>query len=132
MKTAWVPAKDILIKWDKTVKERLFPEHFHNLFNPKRILAPLEQSSMLEATREKRKLQVDYLIDTVLAYSTLEVLEQKLLSTDPMLVALYYDRICYVTWWIDHFLPLRENEPCEVPEDWNTFVSLVLHQKWFV
>ena len=132
MKTIWIPTKNIVVKWYNTVKQRLFPEHFHDLFAPTRMLAPLEKSRELEAIRDRYRPDVDLLIDSVLACSTNEEIESKLSSADPMLVALYYDRVIFVTYFLDNMIPVAENPPCEIPQNWSTFVSLLLHQKWFV
>lgn len=132
METHWLPAKNIVLNWFQTVTTRLFPDKFHSLFDPKKILIPLEQHNRLQILRAEYREQIDSLIDNVLSCPTTEDIEKLLSETDPTTVALYYDRVVFGTWYLDNMLPVEQNRSCEIPQDWAEFVSLLLHQKWFV
>ena len=132
METTYIPARNLVLEWDKTVRKRLFPSHFHGLFQPKSLLAPLETEKKLEQKRLEFKQATDTLVDKALACQSTPELEQMLLESEPMLMALYYDRVVFGTWFLDHMMPVRGNRGCEIPKDWGTFVSLLLHREWFV
>ena len=127
-----MPIKDIILHWYLTVTTSLFLDHFHFRFNPKEILAEFHRQGVLDEKRKQYRDAINALIDTVLAaYSTSGHTERILSETDPRLIALYYDRVVFGTWWLDNTFPVLQNPPLEIPRDWHTFVRLLLRQEWF-
>ena len=130
MKMVWKPAKEILVKWSIEDVPELWPDWFHDRFKSRDLLASLERKGRLEAFRESNRDRTDELVSRCLSAKTPEERCLLLGKTQPMLVALYYDRIVFVTYYLDHCIPWRFDRDCEIPEDWWTFLHLLLLQKW--
>jgi len=125
MKTRLINADLLKAVWDESVKSVLFPDVLVNTLNPQKIIDA--QGENFPAIRESRRNEIDAIIDDLVSSDTPEMLSARLLELDPMIAALYFDRIQAASFALETF----DLETVEIPESWYTLTLLLLQQKSF-
>jgi len=125
MKTKIINMEHLKAIWDAGVKNILFPDALVNKLNPQKIIDA--QGDNFPAIRESRRAEIDAVIEELISSDTPEMLSARLLEIDPMIVALYFDRIQAATF----ALGSADSEIVEIPESWYTLISFLLQQKLF-
>jgi len=126
MELRYINSELLLQAWLAGVENILFPSALVEELKPHNLVDGLEN---LQATRESMRNDVDVYISEILALDTPEELWTKLRQTDPMLVALYFDRIEVACLALER--TLKDMPVVEIPESWDTTVRFLLFQKLF-
>lgn len=92
-----IETKALLISWAKFSRDILFSGLQREKFKPVTILAPYESKGLLSDLRYKYREEVDSLTDRCLLIERFDERDMLLSQTDPLLVALYFDRIQMAT-----------------------------------
>jgi len=122
-KKSFVKTEQVLQIWQKGVDQILFPPHLVKEFAPDIVLDKITGSKV--ALRREYEDAVDTLIGEVLRISG--SVREIFLQTDPMTLALYYDRILGATFALENLA--KEGPVIQIPESITGLIRLLLFHK---
>jgi len=112
-----MPIKSFLVLWYRLSRDMLFSGLQREKYRPVSILAQNQEAGTLSSLRQRHKGVVDDLVDTVLSTELFAERDALLAATDPVIVALYFDRIHEATLKLEElclrYTHLGSNEPSQ-------------------
>jgi len=127
MKTRVISTALLFQTWMAGIENVLFPSALSKELNPEDTLDSWGDS--LQSNREINRQKTDDFIEKLIESDTPQMLWKALREADPVLTALYYDRIEAAT----AALASRRDrtELVEIPDSWFSLVLLLLLKKGF-
>jgi len=124
-KTRIVSTEYLMELWNMAITELFFPEWLFDELKPIDALNSLGDS--LPAMREKYRLSVDEFIESLLDGDDHEEFWESLRKVDPMIMALYCDRLNTATVAVKNMRSAKEE--IVIPDSWPTVVAALLFQR---
>jgi len=119
----------ILAVWKAGITKFLFPDFLVSELDPVKILE--DRGHLLPPIREQYRPQMDALVDKILDSDVPASIWSRLRKVDPMLMALYFDRVQAATHALEKLSSPEKPEYGQFPDSWHALSRLLLMQKPF-